>query len=92
MEYPGYWDEILTNFGGSLRLRFYADGSLVLAQELNIVTFLYRALGIGNDGWGAEGAAWAEREGLLADTGVTVDPGISCPRSAVVTFLYRELG
>ena len=92
VEYPGYWDEILTNFGGSLRLRFYADGSLVLAQELNIVTFLYRALGIGNDGWGAVGAAWVEREGLLADTGVTVDPGISCPRSAVVTFLYRELG
>lgn len=210
VEYPGYWDEILTNFGGSLRLRFYADGSLVLAQELNnvrlhdwaadplnstpfedirsgdyyfdavvwaldkgvtngldathfgldstvtrgqavtflwramgrpeptgkanpfedvsqedyyfkpilwavengitngtdaahftpgqtcstahIVTFLYRARGIGSDGWGAEGAAWAEREGLLADTGMTADPGINCPRSAVVTFLYRELG
>ena len=52
----------------------------------------YRALGIGNNGWGAEGAAWAEREGLLADTGMTADPAINCPRSAVVTFLYRELG
>ena len=63
-------------------------------EEINCTPLCARqsGLGIGNDGWGAEGAAWVEREGLLADTGVTVDPGISCPRSAVVTFLYRELG
>ena len=57
----------------------------------HIATFLYRTLGIGADGWYAEAADWAAQEGLLDDTGLTVDPGVDCPRGVVVTFLYREL-
>ena len=58
----------------------------------HIITFLYRTLGIGPDGWYEESAKWAEDEGLLEGTGLTAKPGVNCPRGAVVTFLYRELG
>jgi len=57
----------------------------------HMVTFLYRTLGIGSDGWYKEAAAWAEKEGLLTGTGANVIPSENCPRSNVVTFLYREL-
>ncbi|MBQ3577193.1 MAG: leucine-rich repeat protein [Firmicutes bacterium] len=57
----------------------------------HIITFLYRTLGIGEDGWYEKAAAWAEENGLLSDTGFVTAPGVNCPRAAVVTFLYREL-
>ena len=55
----------------------------------HIITFIYRALGIGSDGWYREAGDWANGSGLLNDTGLLVDPAENCPRSAVVTFLYR---
>ena len=55
----------------------------------HIITFIYRALGIGSDGWYREAGDWANGSGLLEDTGLLVDPAENCPRSAVVTFLYR---
>ena len=57
----------------------------------HIITMLYRALGAGTDGWYEEAGAWAEKLGLLADTGLTVDKNVDCPRGAIVTFLYRAL-
>ena len=55
----------------------------------HIITFLDRALGIGTDGWYQEAAGWAAAENLLDGTGLTVAPKVSCPRGAVVTFLYK---
>ena len=55
----------------------------------HIVTFIYRTLGIGSDGWYKEAAAWAEQEGLLTGTGANVLPREDCPRANVVTFIYR---
>ena len=57
----------------------------------HIATLLYRALGAGADGWFEEAGAWAEENGLLGSTGLTVARGVDCPRAAVVTFLYRAL-
>jgi len=57
----------------------------------HIATFLYRAMGIGADGYYEEAGNWAQKEGLLDGTGLSVAPGVDCPRGGVVTFLYREL-
>jgi len=57
----------------------------------HMITFLYRTLGIGSDGWYKDAAAWAQNEGLLTGTGANVVPGENCPRANVVTFLYRKL-
>ena len=56
----------------------------------HIITFLYRTLGIGADGWYQEAGNWAVSKNLLEGTGLTVDPKVNCPRSGVVLFLYRE--
>ena len=56
----------------------------------HIITFLYRTLGIGPDGWYQEAGNWAASRNLLDGTGLTVDPKVNCPRSGVVLFLYRE--
>ncbi len=56
----------------------------------HILTFLYRTMGVGADGWYEDAGAWAEKDGLLKDTGLTANPKVNCPRGAVVTFLYRE--
>ena len=55
----------------------------------HIITFLYRALGVGSNGWYEEAASWAKSKGILDGTGIAVDPGTQCPRAAVATFLYR---
>ncbi len=55
----------------------------------HIITFLYRSLGIGPDGWYQEAGDWANSISLLRDTGLLCDPFENCPRAAVVTFLYR---
>ena len=57
----------------------------------HIITFLYRTLGVGSNGWYEEAGNWAQADHLLDDTGLTVSPKVDCPRAAVVTFLYREL-
>ena len=61
-------------------------------SSAHIVTFLYRALGAGKDGWYEQAKAWANGAGLLAGTGLAVNPTETCPRMAVVTFLYRSVG
>ena len=58
-------------------------------SSAHIITFLYRTMGIGEDGWGAESRDWAFGEELTAQTGLTIDKDEECPRSAVVAFLYR---
>lgn len=49
---------------------------------------VYRAKGIGSDGWYEEAKGWAEGEGILNGTGIKVSPDENCPRAAVATFLY----
>ncbi len=57
----------------------------------HIITFLYRTMGIGANGWYAVAEAWAQGAGLLNGLNVTVAPGVDCPRSDVVLFLCRAL-
>jgi len=58
----------------------------------HILTFLFRAAGIGKDGWYEEAADWAAYNDLLLSTNLEVNPETPCPRAAVVTFLYRIYG
>ena len=59
----------------------------------HIITFLYRTItGKGNEGWYQVAEAWAEGAGLLKGFGISVAPGVDCPRCDVVLFLYRQLG
>ncbi len=58
-------------------------------SSAHIITFLYRAMGIGSNGWYEEARGWANGAGLLDGTGLSVNPDELCPRGAVVTFLYR---
>ena len=58
----------------------------------HILTFLYRTLGVGEDGWYTEAEAWAKGAGLLDGLELTVAPGVDCPRADVVYFLWRALG
>ena len=74
---------------GTTSTTFSPDQTCSTAQ---ILTFMFRAFGIGSNGWYSDAAAWASREGLLTGTGATVTPDENCPRRDVVTFLYRELG
>ena len=55
----------------------------------HIITFLYRAMCIGDNGWYEEAKAWAEENGISGGTGLYINPDTMCPRSAVVTFLSR---
>ncbi len=58
----------------------------------HIITFLYRTMGIGENGWYQVAEAWAQGAGLLKGLDVTIAPGVECPRCDVVLFLYRQLG
>ena len=58
-------------------------------SSAHIITFLYRAMGIGTNGWYEAARDWAKGADLLGKTGLSVTPAEPCPRSAVVTFLYR---
>ena len=59
----------------------------------HIVTFLWRTTGrpdeTGAGQWYDDAVNWAESEGLLYGTGSAFSPTASCPRSDVVTYLYR---
>ena len=57
----------------------------------HIITFLYRTLGIGEDGWYAVAEAWAIGAKLLDGLDVSVAPGVDCPRADVVYFLFRAI-
>ena len=59
----------------------------------HIVTFLWRTAGEpGNTGasqWYADAVTWGQANDLLSGTAVAFTPTGSCPRSDVVTYLYR---
>ncbi len=57
----------------------------------HILTFLYRTMGVGDDGWYEVAEAWAKGAGLLEDLEIKVAPGVECPRCDVVLFLCRAL-
>ncbi len=62
---------------------------------LHILTFLYRALGVGSDGWhDGQAAAWAATDGnenIPFHVAINVDNTTPCPRWCVVQFLYVNL-
>ncbi len=58
-------------------------------STMHIATFLYRSVNYGADGWGDVARNWALSHGLADNTGLEIKIGEDCPRSAVVTFLYR---
>ena len=55
----------------------------------HIITFLYRAMCIGDNGWYEEAAAWAKENGITNGTELDINPSVMCPRGAVVTYLSR---
>lgn len=57
-----------------------------------ILTFLYRSVGAGDNGYYQEAAAWAESYNLVKVTGLAVNPTTLCPRKAIVSFLYGIYG
>ncbi len=67
---------------------FAPGGTLSTAH---ILTFLYRTVNPGKDGWYAEAWSWAREEGLLASLEIVISPDESCSRAEAVTFLFREL-
>ncbi|MCR4935506.1 MAG: S-layer homology domain-containing protein [Oscillospiraceae bacterium] len=64
----------------------------------HIVTFLYRTMNQdevrkGNDGWYQVAADWGNGwPNLGAGVGLAILPGVRCPRSAVVSYIYRTFG
>ena len=62
-------------------------------SSAHIITFLYREYNFRQgkfvDGYYEEARDWANELSLLENTGLRVEPTEMCPRSAVVTFLYR---
>jgi len=69
--------------------KFDIDGTLAYDQ---ILTFLCRNAGQDASGsdWSAAAVAWAKERGI--SEGLSFSPKANCPRSAMVTFLYRQLG
>ena len=59
----------------------------------HIVTFLYRTLNPGKDGWDGEAAAWAGKDDGGKPFGVDIDVNnkTDCPRWCVVQFLYKTV-
>ena len=59
----------------------------------HIVTFLYRTLNPGEDGWNGEAAAWAGKDdgGKPFGVDIAVNNKTDCPRWCVVQFLYKTV-
>ncbi len=56
----------------------------------HILTFLYRAVGAGDDGWYQEALNWAKSKGILGGSYSSgYDVKADCPRSNVVYYLYN---
>ena len=68
--------------------QFNPTGNVTRGQ---LITFLYRTLGIGADGWYEPAGTWAKDAGLLDGLTLTVAPEVDCPRACVVLFLFRQL-
>lgn len=64
-------------------------------SNAHILTFLYRAMSepgkTGSGEWYADAANWAKAGSLIDKTGAANSMTANCPRSDVVTFLYRAL-
>ena len=73
---------------GTSETTFSPEDTLTTAH---IVTFLYRAMHPGQDGWYAEAAAWASAQGYLRGVTLPIDNETPCPRGTVVTILYNVL-
>jgi len=71
---------------GTSATKFTPDQTCSTAH---IITFLYRTIHEGKDGWYKEAADWAKKNDLLTESGLTVDPAVPCPRGAVVTFMSK---
>jgi hypothetical protein len=69
------------------------DGTLFLPERncdtMEIITFIYRSVFPGADGYGDEARTWAYQNAFPSDTDLYIKIKEDCPRSAVVTFLYR---
>ena len=59
----------------------------------HIITFLYRTLNPGKDGWSGEAAAWAGKDdgGKPFGVDIAVNNKTDCPRWCVVQFLYKTV-
>ncbi len=68
---------------------FNPDGTLSTAH---MATFLFRTLGIGDDGWYEPAGWWVHDIGLQDFTGLDTDPKIDCPRYCTVMMLQYTVG
>ena len=85
---PVAWAVGLGVTKGTSETTFSPEDTLTTAH---FVTFLYRAMNPGKDGWYAEAAAWASEQGYLDRVGLPIDNETPCPRGAVVIILYNVL-
>ncbi len=85
---PVAWAVGLGVTKGTGETTFSPEDTLTTAH---IVTFLYRAMNPGRDGWYAEAAAWAAERGYLNGVGLPIDNETPCPRGAVAIILYNVL-
>ena len=85
---PVAWAVGLGVTKGTSETTFSPEDTLTTAH---FVTFLYRAMNPGRDGWYAEAAAWASEQGYLDRVGLPIDNETPCPRGAVVIILYNVL-
>ena len=67
-------------------------GPELTLSTAHIVTFLYRTVNPGLDGWYAEAGSWAKTRGLMDGVETQVNDVTNCPRAIVVMLLYRLLG
>ena len=68
---------------------FNPDGTLSTAH---MATFLFRTLGVGEDGWYEPAGWWVHDIGLQDFTGLATDPKIECPRYCTVMMLQYTVG
>ncbi len=73
---------------GTGETTFSPEDTLTTAH---IVTFLYRAMNPGADGWYEDAAAWASQRGYLNGIDLPIDNQTPCPRGTVVMLLYNVL-
>ena len=78
---------------GTAATQFSPDDT---CSNAHILTFLWRCMGKpmdnGSSLWYQDALSWASSSALLADTSAFANVDGDCPRSDVVTFLYRSVG
>lgn len=67
----------------------------LMCSNAHIITFIWRSLGqpnhTGTGEWYEDSINWANDNELLTDTSANADITRACPRSDVVTFLYKSI-